>query len=550
MVLEPNIATGERSFRPRRERSQVFEVFEALRRRLWPMLAVFFLGIALACAAAWFWPATYRSTGVILIEQGEVPEDFVRTAVTSYADQRVQVIGQRVMTSTNLLAIARKFNLYSEQANATRQALLDRMRRDIRLEMISADVVDPRVGRPTKATIAFSIGFDSSSPQLAAEVANELTSLYLSENLESRQQLAAGTAAFLNVEAEKFGARVKELEAKIGQFKETHREALPELSEFNIQVIGRNEEELRALEARHRLLDQQIVSLDAQLAQVTPSAIYVSEGGERILSPADRLKIARSEFASASALYLPDHPTLQKLRREISALEREVGGPAAVNDISRELTEARGELASARERYSAEHPDTVALQRRIASLEKQLESASSKPAVTAETRADLADNPAYIQLQAQRRAAQNERDSLLAEKTELRARISEFEKRLLQAPLVERDYNALLREFESERGKYEDIRRKQTEAQLASNLETERKGEKFTLNEPPVVPETPVSPNRLAMLLLGLGLSLAAAITLGLILETLDTRIRGRRGIVMLLDTPPLAVIPWVSASK
>jgi uncharacterized protein involved in exopolysaccharide biosynthesis len=55
--------------------------------------------LMLALLLAAFWPATYRSTGTILIEQQEIPEDFVRSAVSSYADQRVQVISQRVMTS-------------------------------------------------------------------------------------------------------------------------------------------------------------------------------------------------------------------------------------------------------------------------------------------------------------------------------------------------------------------------------------------------------------------------------------------------------------------
>ncbi len=535
----------------KRDRASVHELFEALGRRIVPMLLVLFVGFALAGVAAWFWPATYRSTGVILIEQQEMPADFVRSAVSSYADQRVQIIGQRVMTSANLLSIAHKFDLYSaEKTPPSREAVLGRMRKDIRLEMISADVMDPRIGRPTKATIAFSVGFDSRSPKVAAEVASELTSLYMRENIESRQQLAEGTAAFLNEEAQKLGGRVAELENKIAQFKEANREALPELGEFNMQLMSRTDEELRNIDSRARLLDQQIVFLDGQMAQVTPSSLYVSEGGERILSPADRLKIARTEYASASATYSEEHPTVKRLKREIEGLEAEVRGPAASNDVSRALTEARGQMASLRERYSEDHPDVVALKRRIASLEQQLSGASAAASRPSSGRSEKADNPAYIQLQSQKHAAEQERASLIAEKAQLRARLQSFESRLAQAPTVERDYNALLRELESEKSKYADVRQKQMEAQLASNLETERKGERFTLIEPPREADVPVSPNRLAMLVLGCGLSLATAIGLGLILEALDTRIRGRRGIVALLDTPPLAVIPWVAVRR
>ena len=172
--------------------------------------------LSLALLLAAFWPATYRSTGTILIEQQEIPEDFVRSAVSSYADQRVQVISQRVMTSANLLGIIEKFELYGVERDAsTREELVERIREDINLDMISADVVDPRQGRATKATIAFAVGYDSRSPDLAARVANDLVSLYLRENLESRKQLAAGSADFLTGEAEKQRLRVAELEQRI-----------------------------------------------------------------------------------------------------------------------------------------------------------------------------------------------------------------------------------------------------------------------------------------------------------------------------------------------
>jgi succinoglycan biosynthesis transport protein ExoP len=108
--------------------------------------------LALALLAAFFWPPTYRSTGTILIEQQKMPEDFVRSAVSSYADQRVQVISQRAMTSANLLEIISKYNLYSDDwRTKAREAIVANMRQDIKLNIISADVVDPRQGPPDES---------------------------------------------------------------------------------------------------------------------------------------------------------------------------------------------------------------------------------------------------------------------------------------------------------------------------------------------------------------------------------------------------------------
>ncbi len=52
-----------------------------------------------------------------------------------------------------------------------------------------------------------------------------------------------------------------------------------------MQLMNRAEEELRETETRVRSLDQQIVYLEAQLAQLTPTAQLYSETGQRILSP-------------------------------------------------------------------------------------------------------------------------------------------------------------------------------------------------------------------------------------------------------------------------
>ena len=100
-------------------------------------------------------------------------------------------------------------------------------------------------------------------------------------------------------------------------------------------------------------------------------------------------------------------------------------------------------------------------------------------------------------------------------------------------------------DLESAQKKHAELQQKQMEAQLGENLETERKGERFTLIEPPVEPQKPVSPNRTLILALGVVLALGAAIGIMLLLEALDTRIRGRDDIIAMLQVPPLAVIPW-----
>src|ERR1700735_1752054 len=145
-------------------------------------------GIVAILLAA-FLPATYQAAATILIEQQEIPQELVRSVITSFADQRVQVISQRVMTSQNLLSLIDRYNLYPKiRQKDPREGLLQKFRDDIGMKMISADVIDPRSGRPTQATIAFSVSYQNRSPDLALRAANELTTLYLNETLTPRTQ--------------------------------------------------------------------------------------------------------------------------------------------------------------------------------------------------------------------------------------------------------------------------------------------------------------------------------------------------------------------------
>ncbi len=521
------------------------ERLSALRRRVRPALTLLGSLLALTLLLALLWPPTYRSTGTVLIEQQEVPKEFVRAAITSFADQRVRATSQRVMTTSNLLEIVSRYDLYPERRRREpREQLLERMRDDIGLEMISADVVDPAQGRPTKATIAFAVSFDHRSPLIAAKVANELTTLYLNENLQTRRQSAAGTADFLRVEVERVSAEVADLERRIAEFKTGQGDALPELGQINIQLLARSDDDLRTAQTRASALDQQLVYLDAQLAQIDPVGGSYSENGTRVLSTSQRLKALRTQLASATGLYGPTHPDVVRLKREVAGLEREVGDKQSANDLVRQLNDAKNQLAQARTRYAPNHPDVQRLERIVEAVDAAMRQ-SSATAASLEV-IESPDNPAYVQIKAQRESVLTERAALRSEIAELRARVDDYEDRLARAPAVEREYSALLRELQGAQFKYQEVRQKQMEAQLASNLEVEQKGERFTLIDPPLVPEEPVSPNVPLVLTLGALLSLAASFGLALFLEQTDDSVRSRRDLENLLTVPPLAVVPWI----
>lgn len=135
---------------------------EILKRRKQPMLFVAGAILLVTLLALVLWPPTYRSTATILIEEQEIPRDLVRSTITSFAAQQIQVINQRIMTMTNIMNLVDKFKLYQDDGklNKPRMEIATKFRDDVSMNLVSADVIDPLSGRPTEATIAFTLSFD------------------------------------------------------------------------------------------------------------------------------------------------------------------------------------------------------------------------------------------------------------------------------------------------------------------------------------------------------------------------------------------------------
>src|SRR5262249_46331489 len=128
----------------------------------------------------------------------------------------------------------------------------------------------------------------------------------------------------------------------------------------------------------------------------------------------------------------------------------------------------------------------------------------------------------------------------------LREQIADYRRKVTISPKVEQESRELTRGYEGAQMKYREVSAKQMEAQLAQNLEANRKGERFTLIEPPLPPEQPVSPNRPALLALGVVLTLGCSIGIVALLETLDITVRGKRDMQAVFVSSQLALIPRI----
>ncbi len=477
------------------------------RRRWWLALPAF--GVWLAVwALAWFLPAVYRSETVILVEQQKVPEIYVMPNVSADLQDRLQNMTQQILSRTRLLRIIEDFNLYPKlRAHVTGDELVERMRKDIQVELVQAS---NRSGNLS----AFKVAYLSQSPALAQKVTSQLTSLFIDENLKARQAQSQQTTEFLANQLEDAGRGLAQQEAKVKEFKSQYLGQLPEQVQSNVQILA---------------------GLQAQLQQET-----------------DLLGKAKQQ-----SVYL------EALRTQWHSLETNLnsgGGPVTPSTLDQELQRLHEQLADASAHYTDKHPDVRKLKDQIAKTQKLKQQMEAQlAAVPTKGNADNEGHPrnaadiqalsSRMEVESQMKANKVEIENRQRAIQDLQRRIGEYQARLNMTPVREQQLAGLTRDYEQSRKNYEQLLAKRDQSEMATDLEKRQEGEQFQVLDAPNLPQKPYSPNRLKMDLIGLvaGLILGATVVAGT--EIIDDRIYSKEDVAKIVAAPVLSEIPSLTTA-
>jgi len=521
--------------------------WQIIKRRKFHILIPSGLVLLIAVIVAFILPPVYSSSATILIEAQEIPQDFVRTTVTGYVEQRLQTITQLVMSRSRLLEIISRFDLYADlKERYTTEEIIEKMREDIELIPIQAEVINPNSGRPGSATIAFTLSYEGTNPKTVAQVANVLTSLYMEENLRNREEKTRTTFEFLEGQLQELSSEILHTESQIAEFKKQHISELPELMQLNLQTMERLQREISTVEESIKTLKNRKIYLEGQLAAVEPMMYAVTVGGRRVLTPKEELEVTRSEYLSLAATHAEGHPDVVAMKKKLEAMERELAIRDDLRNRYHELSEKESQLAKLSEQFSEKHPDVIKLKKEVSRLQEEARALSDKQTVLKSVEDEKPENPSYINLQTQIYATQMEVDNTTEDLKRLRERYEDYRKRVENTPQVEQEYRILQRDYANAQAKYQETKNRLLAAKEAKGLEESRMGEKFTLIEPALVPEKPSKPNRLAIILIGLVLAAGAGIGFGSLSEYMDQSVREANELTRVSGHPVLAVIPYL----
>ena len=215
-----------------------------------------------------------------------------------------------------------------------------------------------------------------------------------------------------------------------------------------------------------------------------------------------------------------------------------------------ELVKLQDELRQARQQYSENHPDVQSLVQAVAAMQKGFQTIVISGVAKDNALEVPPDNPRYVALQSQLNSVQSNLRAEQEKIIHLNKKLAEYENRLFQTPTVERNFKSLSRDYDNARRKFSELKEKQLQAQIATELESGEFAGGFVLASPAYLPKLPDSPNRLGIVLLGIMFAFSAGLGSIAVAEYTDHTIRSARAITSALGTPPLVVIPSIHTAS
>lgn len=529
---------------------EVKDIKNLISRRKKEFLSLFVLIFLAGLIVAIVLPPIYKSEAVIRVEQQEIPEDFVQSAISDFVGERLARISQQVLNRDKLLTIVKKYHLYSDtKVKKSDNEKVSQMKKDIvLLPMVPEIQVQRRNQNAAALNLSFSLSYQGRYPNTVQKVTETLANFFLEEDLKRRERVVSATNEFLKAELKRLKEEINSHEKKISNFKHTHQRELPTEKGYNFQAIIRLERDLDKADNRLRLLNEKEMLLNAQLTRVEPLTPIIVEGDNVATNPNQRLKSLYLQLTQLRSIYSEKHPDIKKIKSEINELETQVKSTDVSVEKIKRLKQLEDQLAEMQGAYGPNHPDVKAINKEISILKPEVNQLMTE-AVKIKISEEKPDNPAYINIVTQINAIQMEKEAIQADKGQLAEEIAEFQRRIEKAPFVEKELNELMRDLESTQKKYLDLSNKLAEARIAEELEGKQQAQRVSLASAAYLPTDPFKPNRLLIMLLGFILAFVVSSFFIAIREGMDDTIKTTEQIKSVTGFPVLSTISYIVTS-
>lgn len=469
------------------------------RRRFWLLLIPVLLCAAVGFLLSLVLPKLYTSHTRVLVEAPIVPDSYVKPVVSDDLNRRLASMQGEILSRTRLQQLVEQFGLYKDFKEAPMEARVNQLQKSIKVTPLS-----PTPGTLSLALLGFNIDVTLGQASLAQQVCSEVTSLFMNQNLRLREQQAEDTTQFLGKQLEDAKAKLDEQDAKLAKFQGQYLGAQPEDEQTNLTLLGGLTSQLEAATQDLNQAQQNKAFIESMLSQQL-GAWKSSADGRNPQTLQQQLSDLENQLPALQARYTDKHPAVLKLKEEIAELQKKVLDAPS---------QYRGQSAS-------------------------------------EEAKALAVEPLQIQqLRAQLRQSDLTISQKKKEQEQLQQQVKVLQGRIQLSPMVQQEFKALTRDYQTALNFYNELLKKRDEAQMATELERRQQGENFRVLDPPSLPESPSFPNRRLFTVGGLVTGLGFGAGLALLVESRDKSLRKLRDVEVYLGLPTLAVIPSMESLR
>ena len=464
----------------------------AERRKWWIILTAGGMCLALAVFSKGL-PNVYRSQTTILVDPQKVPDSYVATTVTTTIGDRLSTLTQQIMSPSLLRRTREDLQLYQE-VKGSDEALIKKMQKSITIETPTGN----------HQINSFQVSYSDQNPEIAAKVANALTTELIRENLKAREEQFSGTADFLENELRDTKQQLEVKEKELAGIKSKYVMDLPESQQFHLQALTNLRLQMQASEDRVSRAQQEKVYLQSLMASSHPTIDLDSgDGGGRTSPESAHIQKLETRLSELRARYGPSFPDVRKVQAELDKLKAK----AAEED--------------------KDQPAAV-----------QAPQPTSGGAVR---------NPV---LEAQLNKLDQEIKEQAKLQPQLQQQIDFHASKLEREPVFQQQISGLMRDYDTLRTHYDHLLDKKLSAEMASDLESHQRGETFVVLDRAAPSLRPISPNRPLIAFAGLVLGTLGGLALAFTLELTSDAVRDEREAVQIFRSPVLAGVPYVMSPK
>ncbi len=457
---------------------------EELRRRPVALAAVFAAIALAALVIGVLLPRKYTSSTTILVQESNIIAPLMEgRAVPTGVIDRAGITREVAFSKRVMHEILRIGGWMEDKPSPVEQDKL--------IEKIVArtEITNPR---PNLIQIAYT----DPSPERAFEVTRNFADLVIEESLATKERESRQAYEFIDQQVHQYHAKLTDAEAKLEQYRNANPDARAGVEADVNSRIGELRRQIET--AKLELIDQ---------------------------------------------------------RSEESALQSQLSGESEVSAVKTRASEFRArliELQDERDRlllsFTEQHPDVVRVQHQINDLEEELRDETqrqqSRTAQDGAINSASEYNPLYTELRSKLAAAQRRTAATSSRIATAEGMLDGELARSSRIAASESALAELTRDYEVNRDLYQDLLKRRENARVSMNLDAERRGLSFRIQEPAALPLRPAGLRLLYVAVAGLLLALLVPLLLLLGVVKLDPRVRAPRQVETLAGLPMLGVIP------